>query len=94
MRGGIFPADCGEHEAAALIEAEPSMVNLDLAREVTPARPFDLAAPRRRGGADVALIDTGIKRSIADQLRARGATLQIHPCAQRLRRSSPARPTR
>jgi carbamoyl-phosphate synthase small subunit len=81
MRGGIFPADCGEHDAAALIEAEPSMVNLDLAREVTPDRPFDLtAADGVAAGPTVALIDTGIKRSIADKLRARGATLQIHPC--------------
>jgi carbamoyl-phosphate synthase small subunit len=81
MRGGIFPADCGERDAAALIEAEPSMVNLDLAREVTPERPFDLAgAEGVAAGPTVALIDTGIKRSIAEQLRARGATLQIHPC--------------
>jgi carbamoyl-phosphate synthase small subunit len=81
MRGGIFPADCVERDAAALIEAEPSMVNLDLAREVTPERPFDLAAAEGvTAGPTVALIDTGIKRSIAGQLRARGATLQIHPC--------------
>jgi carbamoyl-phosphate synthase small subunit len=82
MRGGIFPADCSEHDAAELIQAEPSMVNLDLAREVTPARAFDLAAADGAPpGPTVALLDTGIKRSIADQLRARGATLQIHPCA-------------
>jgi carbamoyl-phosphate synthase small subunit len=81
MRGGIFPADCAEHDAAALIEAEPSMVNLDLAREVTPERAFDLpAADGVTPGPTVALIDTGIKRSIADQLRGRGAALQIHPC--------------
>jgi carbamoyl-phosphate synthase small subunit len=81
MRGGIFPADCAEHDAAALIEAEPSMVNLDLAREVTPERAFDLpAADGVTPGPTVALIDTGIKRSIADQLRGRGVALQIHPC--------------
>jgi carbamoyl-phosphate synthase small subunit len=81
MRGGIFPADCAVHDAAKLIEAEPSMVNLDLAREVTPQRAFDLpAADGVTPGPTVALIDTGIKRSIADQLRGRGAALQIHPC--------------
>jgi carbamoyl-phosphate synthase small subunit len=81
MRGGIFPADYGEHDAAALIEAEPSMIALDLAREVTPGRAFDLAgADGVSPGPTVALIDTGIKRSIAEQLRARGAALQIHPC--------------
>ena len=81
MRGGIFPADYGERDAAKLIQAEPSMVNLDLAREVTPERAFDLAAADGvTPGPTVALLDTGIKRSIADQLRARGAALQIHPC--------------
>jgi carbamoyl-phosphate synthase small subunit len=57
------------------------MVNLDLAREVTPERAFDLpAADGVTPGPTVALIDTGIKRSIADQLRGRGAALQVHPC--------------
>jgi len=58
MRGGIFPADCDPREAAAMIEAGPSMVNLDLAREVTPERPFDLeAAGGVAAGPTVALID-------------------------------------
>ena len=79
MRGGIFPADCDPREAAAMIEAEPSMVNLDLAREVTAAEPFDLQATGV-GGPTIALIDTGVKGSIVTHLRARGANLQIHPC--------------
>jgi carbamoyl-phosphate synthase small subunit len=81
MRGGIFPAGCAQREAAALIEAEPSMVNLDLAREVTPTQAYELtASDGSAAGATVAVIDTGIKSSIAAHLRARGATLQIHPC--------------
>ncbi len=82
MRGGIFPEDCDQQEAAALIDLEPSMIGLDLAREVTPAEPFELAANAAgAGGPTIALIDTGVKRSILEQLRARGATLQIHPCS-------------
>jgi len=81
MRGGIFPADCDPRDAAAMIEAEPSMVNLDLAREVTAAEPFDLAATGAQdGGPTIALLDTGVKGSIVTHLRARGANLQIHPC--------------
>ena len=26
------------------------------------------------------MIDTGVKRSIVDNLRARGATVELHPC--------------
>ena len=80
MRGGIFPGGLGVREAAALIEAEPSMVNLDLAREVTPGATFELAATAGAGGPVIALLDTGVKRSITDHLRARGANLRIHPC--------------
>jgi carbamoyl-phosphate synthase small subunit len=82
MRGGIFPAGCDPAEAAALIAVEPSMVGLDLAREVTPAERFELApSGGEAGGPTIALLDTGVKRSITDQLRVRGANLQIHPCS-------------
>jgi carbamoyl-phosphate synthase small subunit len=81
MRGGIFPADCAEQDAVAAIIAEPSMVGLDLAREVTPAATLELGptdgAP---GGPMIAVIDTGVKTSIVANLRARGARLQLHPC--------------
>jgi carbamoyl-phosphate synthase small subunit len=81
MRGGIFPSDCDAGEAAAMIDAEPSMVSLDLAREVTPAEPFDLAATGGgQAGPTIALLDTGVKGSIVAHLRSRGANLQIHPC--------------
>ena len=82
MRGGIFPADCAEQDAAAAIVAEPSMVGLDLAREVTRTATLELAptggAP---GGPTIAVIDTGVKTSIVTNLRLRGARLQLHPCA-------------
>jgi carbamoyl-phosphate synthase small subunit len=81
MRGGIFPDDCDPRDAAAAVAAEPSMVNLDLAREVTPPAPFTLAASADGpGGPTIAVIDTGIKSSIVSNLRSRGASLQIHPC--------------
>jgi carbamoyl-phosphate synthase small subunit len=50
----------------------------NLAREVTPAAPV-LINPDGDGPLVVA-IDTGIKRSIVNELRARGVRLELHPC--------------
>jgi carbamoyl-phosphate synthase small subunit len=93
MRGGVFPAALAEAQAHALIAAEPSMSGRDLAREVTPAAVTVLPAtggwppgqppPATEGGAGgvrVAMIDTGVKLSIIGNLRARGATVELHPC--------------
>jgi carbamoyl-phosphate synthase small subunit len=83
MRGGVFPAELAEHDAAERVAAEPAMAGADLAREVTPARPV-LLDPLG-DGADGATplivgIDTGIKDSIVRHLRERGARLELHPC--------------
>jgi carbamoyl-phosphate synthase small subunit len=80
MRGGVFPASMAPSDAAAAIAAEESMVGLDLAREVTPAAAVALEPTAGAGGPTIALIDTGVKTSITDSLRARGARLQVHPC--------------
>jgi carbamoyl-phosphate synthase small subunit len=48
-----------------------------LARAVTPEKTVvlgDEAGPR------IAMIDTGVKRSIIRNLRERGATVELHPC--------------
>jgi carbamoyl-phosphate synthase small subunit len=77
MRGGLFPATTGEDEARALIDAEPPMAGLDLAREVTPAQ----ASTHGSGdGPRIAAIDTGIKLSIVRNLVVRGAQVTLHPC--------------
>jgi carbamoyl-phosphate synthase small subunit len=76
MRGGVFPGAMSESEAMALIEAEPEMSGLDLARDVTPDR-VEIAGD---GDIRIAAIDTGIKRSIVRNLVARGATVELHPC--------------
>jgi carbamoyl-phosphate synthase small subunit len=78
MRGGLFPAGMSEAEAHELIAAEPSMSGRDLAREVTPDAMAVL--PGRAGGPRIAMIDTGVKLSIVRNLRARGATVELHPC--------------
>jgi carbamoyl-phosphate synthase small subunit len=80
MRGGIFGDDVDERAAAAAIAAEPPMVGLDLAREVTPAAAAVLEPTAGAAGPTIALLDTGVKSSIVERLRARGARLQIHPC--------------
>jgi carbamoyl-phosphate synthase small subunit len=88
MRGGVFPGRVTEAQARALIDAEPPMTGRDLARDVTPAELTVLPAtesspegellgnPRLR----IAMIDTGVKLSILDNLRQRGATVELHPC--------------
>ena len=81
MRGGIFPAGYAEQDAAAAITAEPSMVGLDLAREVTPPAMLELEPTAgAAGGPTIAVLDTGVKTSIVANLRSRGARLQLHPC--------------
>jgi carbamoyl-phosphate synthase small subunit len=78
MRGGVFPARVPEGEARAMLTAEAPMSGRDLAREVTPAEPIVL-----NGGAGprIAMIDTGVKRSIVRNLRRRGATVELHHCS-------------
>jgi carbamoyl-phosphate synthase small subunit len=78
MRGGIFAASTPEGEARERVDAEPSMVGADFAREVTPQEPIILD-PDNPGPLVVA-IDTGIKDSIVRNLRERGVRLELHPC--------------
>ena len=80
MRGGVFPEGVNGAQAAALIAAEPSMNGLDLVAEVTPERTVTLE-PTAGSGPTIALIDTGVKDSIVSNLRARGATLRVHPAS-------------
>ncbi len=77
MRGGVFPASVAEARARELIAAEPSMSGRDLAREVTPA---ELRSAGAGDGPRIAMIDTGVKLSIVNNLRQRGATVELHPC--------------
>jgi carbamoyl-phosphate synthase small subunit len=81
MRGGVFPARIDVAQARELIAAEPSMAGRDLAREVTPKAPVTLAGARDVDGPTrIAMIDTGVKLSIINELRARGAMVELHPC--------------
>ena len=78
MRGGVFSAATPEDEAMERVGTEPPMAGRDLAREVTPPEPVVLGA--ENGGPRVVALDTGIKSSIVDHLRRRGAHLELHPC--------------
>jgi len=94
MRGGVFPATISPAEARALIDREPDMAGRDLVRDVTPERAIVLGSSDA-GGADrprIAMIDTGVKRSIVRNLTQRGATVELHPCtatASELTRNDP-----
>jgi carbamoyl-phosphate synthase small subunit len=83
MRGGVFPAALAEREARELIAAEPRMEGRDLAREVTPAAPVALDGAAAEGLAPIriAMIETGVKRSILRQLTQRGVDLTLYPCS-------------
>ena len=80
MRGGVFPAAVPEQHARALIDAEPSMSGQDLVRDVTPNEPIVVPATNGDGGLRIAMIDTGVKRSIVRNLTERGAIVELHPC--------------
>jgi carbamoyl-phosphate synthase small subunit len=93
MRGGVFPEEVPASRARELIDAEPPMTGRDLARSVTPPRAFTLApADGQPLSARIAMLDTGVKRSIVEQLRSRGAELTLYPCtagAEELLRANP-----
>jgi carbamoyl-phosphate synthase small subunit len=76
MRGGIFPGPLTAAEARERVQAEPSMLGADLAREVTTAEAVELGGD----GPRVVGIDTGIKLSIIRQLRERGCEVTLVPC--------------
>ena len=78
MKGGVFPGHVPISQARELIDAEPSMAGRDLAQTVTPATAFRLEGSG--GGPRIAMIDTGVKRSILNELADRGAELTLHPC--------------
>jgi carbamoyl-phosphate synthase small subunit len=82
MRGGVFPAQLSEDEARALIDAEPDMSGLDLARAVTPREPVEVPVEvgGEQAGPRVVALDTGIKTSIVRNLVARGCQLTLLPC--------------
>jgi len=77
MRGGLFADEVSERQARELIASEPPMAGRDLASEVTPREPIVLDGG---DGPRVAMIDTGVKRSIMRNLRERGARVELYPC--------------
>jgi carbamoyl-phosphate synthase small subunit len=77
MRGGVFSGDLGEREARELIDAEPSMAGRDLAADVSPAEPIVVG---EGDGPRIVALDTGIKRSIVNNLQERGCRLVLMPC--------------
>jgi carbamoyl-phosphate synthase small subunit len=80
MRGGVFPARMSPVQARRLIDAEPAMNGRDLARSVTPQQTTILEPTGASAGPRIAMIDTGVKRSIVENLRSRGVTVELHPC--------------
>ncbi len=81
MRGGVFGAAIAEADARELIGQEPDMAGRDLVRDVTPPQRIVLGNENDGvGGIRIAMIDTGVKRSIIRNLLERGAVVELHPC--------------
>jgi carbamoyl-phosphate synthase small subunit len=78
MRGGVFPAAIDVARARELIANEPPMAGRDLVKDVTPKERIVLG--EESDGPRIAMIDTGVKRSIVRNLLERGATVELHPC--------------
>ena len=78
MRGAVFPDAIAEADARQLIDQEPDMAGRDLVRDVTPAQRIVLGSENE--GPRIAVIDTGVKRSITRNLLERGAVVELHPC--------------
>jgi carbamoyl-phosphate synthase small subunit len=83
MRGGVFPARISPAQARELIAQEPSMTGRDLTGDVAPSERTVLE-PTGPGPSQTtpvfALLDTGVKRSIVENLRRRGVRVELHPC--------------
>lgn len=79
MRGGLFAGSVDPQDAAAQVAAVPPMAGQDLASTVTPERAHVVGDDRNPDGPLIAAIDTGIKRSIINELVARGARVRLHP---------------
>jgi carbamoyl-phosphate synthase small subunit len=81
MKGGIFAAETPVAQARERVDAEPSMVGRDLAREVTVDQPYTVHGEgSRAGGVRLIALDTGIKSSIIRNFTQRGVTLELFPC--------------
>ncbi len=78
MRGGVFGTAITATQARDLIDQEPDMAGRDLVRDVTPKRRIVLGEDN--DGPRIAMIDTGVKRSITRNLLERGAVVELHPC--------------
>ena len=77
MKGGLFAASTPVAQARERVDAEPSMVGRDLAREVTVREPV---VHGEGGRIRLIALDTGIKRSIIRNFTQRGVQLELHPC--------------
>ena len=80
MRGGIFSSETSTEDALAAVLGSPSMAGADLAKTVSPAEMVELGPLGDGPDIRIAMIDTGVKNSIVDHLRKRGATVELHNC--------------
>jgi carbamoyl-phosphate synthase small subunit len=78
MRGGIFTGRPYSPDMLAEVRAQPEMVGLDLASEVSTPEPYSFG---EAGGKRyrVAVMDFGVKRNILRLLDAAGFAVQVFP---------------
>lgn len=76
MNAVISAVDLDNESLIHKARSWPSMKGLELATRVSTPEPYDLPAD---GPFRVAVYDYGVKRSILEQLRARGCSLRVFP---------------
>jgi len=72
-------AGLGEHEALAAVRAQPMMTGSALVTRVSTREPYVFSD--HPGGARVAVVDYGCKRSILRRLARAGARVTVYPSA-------------
>ena len=81
MRGGVFDDGTPVDGALAAVTDAAPMSGQDLARTVSPAEMVELSPLGPGPELRIAVIDTGVKDSIVENLRLRGATVELHNCS-------------
>lgn len=76
MNAIISSEELSNDELRSRLEAAPSMQGLELSSKVTTERTFVMG---EAGGHRVALLDLGLKRSIAECLTERGCEVKVFP---------------
>ena len=81
MKGGISTTANDPTAFVKQVQAQPSIVGLDLVQQVTCEKSYDWPVQPARGASTIMVIDCGVKYSILRQLAAGGCRVCVVPAA-------------